>query len=663
MGQYLKFMWNSNNVIAHVWDVVLVNRGLGTPDLIGNYRLCLKEKTLSLIRRECDFPQLEVNLSNIRSCGSLQKYVFLELGRGSPLGSGELWMETEDQNIAQNVHSTVYHAMTKCGNRDDLAPLSRIRSSSATETSKTNNTKKQYTKSHIFSQDHSQINECSVSSHIIQNPFVSGMVTIYHHLRGSTKSSSERRHSISGGVAFSGSINHQRTQSLPLSSPANAPEYPQQQHSRVNKRSNQSKCITASGRERCDSMPSRARTASEGNQPIHMFPSTRSYLAPYRPYSIHRDLGNSPPVGSPISPPSAGASTDSAGSSYSLVDENEDLDSNHGRYSHSLTPDEAIAEEDCDSLCAPYGISPNTGNYLPMAPASSDDGYVAMSPIGVQGNITPAASLSSVTSGTPSTDLRFAEYQLDKVMPETQKYKKPLMDVHGLAESRRDRAASVGSKTKKGPIRVLPPHGHYPHAHPKSSSAPILSTSRIPGSTSSVGSEMDDLMEMDFTNVKKRSLDGYLEMKPTAKHKNITKPTAITTISTPVTTPSGYVEMKPGVTPPNSGPYLEMKPGTSPIRSNDYILVEGARNHNNRSDYMDMNAKNKKPILTNNNNYSEYTEMNHHQPTIRRSYSQLSPSAGTYFKTTGSANSDYLNMQPNNRVRTNSTTATKAMSK
>ncbi|XP_044760698.1 insulin receptor substrate 1 isoform X4 [Coccinella septempunctata] len=618
---------------AHVWEVLLVNRGLGTQDLIGTYRLCLREKTLTLVKKDHDF-QIEINLSSIRSCGSLQKYVYFEVGRSCPLGAGELWMETEDQYIAQNVHLTVYHTMTSNG-KEELGPKSRFRSSSATETSKPNVDKKYNSKSHLFPQ---------------------------------------------GGVAFSGSINHQRTQSLPLATPATALEHPHQQHSRTSKRSNQSKCVSSGGRERCDSMPSRARTTSEGNHPVPMFP--RSHLAPHRPCSMHRDLGCSPPIGSPISPPSAGASTDSAGSSYSLIDENEDLDSNHGRYGHSLTPDEVIAEEDCDSLCAHYGISPNTGNYLPMAAPSSDDGYVAMSPLGAHSNITPAASLSSVTSGTPSTDMRFAEYPLDKVVsffppssddesrpiraysvgsrPETYKYKKHLMDIHGTAESRRDRAASVGSKTKKGPVRVLPPHGHYPQAHPKSSSAPLLSSSRIPGSTSSVGSEMDDFLEMDFTNIKKKSSkDGYLEMKPSPKSS---------AVSTPATTPSGYVEMKPGVTPPNisnSGPYLEMKPGTPPNRANEYAFMDSNRAYINRTDlprndYMDMNAKNtsKKPTLTNNNyayvNYLDHNDVNHHQPTIRRSYSQLSPSTGNCFRNMGSPNSDYLDMNSKNRVRSDS---------
>lgn len=46
-----------------------------------------------------------------------------------------------------------------------------------------------------------------------------------------------------------------------------------------------------------------------------------------------------------------------------------------------------------------------------MPPQSSDDGYVDMHP----NTNSPTASMSSVTSGTPSTDIRFSDYPLDKV--------------------------------------------------------------------------------------------------------------------------------------------------------------------------------------------------------------------------------------------------------
>lgn len=68
------------SVSEHVWQVTLLNRGLGTGGITGNYRLCLTDKTLSLIKRDCEMPQIELNLSNIRSCGNLRDFFFLEVG-------------------------------------------------------------------------------------------------------------------------------------------------------------------------------------------------------------------------------------------------------------------------------------------------------------------------------------------------------------------------------------------------------------------------------------------------------------------------------------------------------------------------------------------------------------------------------------------------------
>lgn len=106
------------------------------------------------------------------------------------------------------------------------------------------------------------------------------------------------------------------------------------------------------GRERCDSMPSRPRTASEGTHPI---PTWRLITSHHRSHG--RDISHSPPSGSPVSPPSVGCSTDSTGSSYSLTDEADICTEcpEPIRYSIPLTPDEAIAEEDCpESPCGKY---------------------------------------------------------------------------------------------------------------------------------------------------------------------------------------------------------------------------------------------------------------------------------------------------------------------
>lgn len=243
-------------------------------------------------------------------------------------------------------------------------------------------------------------------------------------------------------------------------------------------------------RERCDSMPSRARTTSEGNHiPSSFLNQATRYLLPHRPMSI----------GSPITPPSAAGSTDSAGSSTSIDDEHwHDTDilgssggAGSGRCcSHSLTPDEAIAEENGEDIVDGAQYLCHSGSscltFIPKQPhvARSDDGYVDMSPSNkTQPFMSPTASLSSVTSGTPSTDIRFGEYMMDKVAsylttsedesndrparaysfgsrPETGKYRSS----NHASEAARERAYSFGAKTKKIHNRILPPYGStYQH--------------------------------------------------------------------------------------------------------------------------------------------------------------------------------------------------------
>ncbi|KAI4456394.1 hypothetical protein MML48_8g00012582 [Holotrichia oblita] len=370
-------------------------------------------------------------------------------------------------------------------------------------------------------------------------------------------------------------------------------------------------------RERCDSMPSRARTTSEGN---HIpFLSQQRYLLPHRPISI----------GSPITPPSAAGSTDSAGSSTSIDDEHWHDSDILGVGSttttrccpHSMTPDEPIAEENGEDMVdgGPYHLHSGSScvTFIPrQAHTRSDDGYVDMSPSNRNHHsfMSPTASLSSVTSGTPSTDIRFIEYTMDKVSsyltasedegsdrparaysfgsrPETGRYR-----TSQASDAARERAYSFGAKTKKIHGRILPPYASYQHnTGTKSSSAPLLSSYRLQGSHSSLNPLNDDHMELDFSKPVTTN-SGYLDMKPGKA-------------------PSGYVEMKPGIPPetnhdnkrkphlqnslihkPNRATsvdanknqdYVDMTAGTSPGKSENYIT----RSTNNReipSGYMEM---------------------------------------------------------------------------
>ncbi|XP_057659252.1 insulin receptor substrate 1 isoform X1 [Diorhabda carinulata] len=353
--------------------------------------------------------------------------------------------------------------------------------------------------------------------------------------------------------------------------------------------------ITAHSRERCDSMPSRT---SEGTHLPHWKP----YLAPYRSY-----LSRSPPVASSVSPPSIGCSTDSTGSTYSISDETTELMcvecSDTGRYNNNtLTPEEAIAEEDC----------PETSRN------STNNGYVDMA---CRNDInSPATSVSSIVSGTPSTDIRFSDYPLEKVCsylicdeddarparaysfgskPETSKTKKHV----DLSDSARVRAFSMGSNAKKWPSRILHPH-HHPSL--KSTSAPLLSNTRSHSSHSS-SDRMDDLMELDFS---KGANNAYAGPKPNTTANN------------------GYVEMKLGVeiAPKHRdvSPYVDMSgsaymdmSGSSPSlrpeqeynsfvdisrqyklpSNNNYVVMDARRNRINsatsptsNSDYFDMSS-------------------------------------------------------------------------
>ncbi|KAL7739355.1 hypothetical protein ACLKA6_003963 [Drosophila palustris] len=143
----------------HVWQVIVQRKGMSeSAGITGSYHCCLTSKSLTFI---CIGPEklpngedrvlkVEVLLTTIRRCGhaSPQSIFYMELGRQSVLGSGELWMETEDATIAKNMHDMILNAMSaKTESNMNLlnvykgkSELSnepmRKRSSSATEASK-----------------------------------------------------------------------------------------------------------------------------------------------------------------------------------------------------------------------------------------------------------------------------------------------------------------------------------------------------------------------------------------------------------------------------------------------------------------------------------------------------------------------------------------------
>lgn len=51
-------------------------------------------------------PYLKIGVQRKR-CGDSQRFFYMEVGRHSAIGAGELYMETEDPLIAQNMHTTI----------------------------------------------------------------------------------------------------------------------------------------------------------------------------------------------------------------------------------------------------------------------------------------------------------------------------------------------------------------------------------------------------------------------------------------------------------------------------------------------------------------------------------------------------------------------------
>ncbi|XP_071558302.1 uncharacterized protein Chico isoform X4 [Temnothorax nylanderi] len=593
----------------HVWQVTMQKRGLGArKNIHGPYRLCLTDQTLSLVKigAQDNSDSIEISLNYIRRCGFANDIFYIEVGRSAVTGDGEFWMAVEDNNIALNMYDVITTAMRNSkSNKDEVGPRQRTRSSSANEASK----------------------PISVLT---------------------------RRHTGQKLHGFS-----------PLG---------------------------ATGRDRCDSLPSRARTTSEGQPATIVLSHPRgAHIMSHvpRPHSMcGRGLSYSPPVTSmPISPSSDVCSSDSAGSSPSMDDCGENImeESTISRYGHSLTPDEpVILDKKGDDyalwstshphlkyspnfkshspsqssyqseMYSPCGSSPGRGGvYMPMSPAttahshsrgsslveeSTVDGYVPMAPVGDDGyvDMDPVnshnghfpddmsqndGSSCSVTSGTPSTDLRFSEYHLDKVTsfltpgedlqarptraysvgsrPEqANRHRKNRLDITPQ-DANRVRAFSVGSRSKRPEIGrlaniITAPLPSSDTSNSKSNSAPLLSSSWGHNSGCSGASDrMEDLMELDFT---RPSIPTALSSPPSSCSQPQSQPQPYSTYSTATDT-SSYVDMSPGQAPiSTTAPYVDMSGINKINRNNNNNTITA--NHNHSHMHISSLTFAHKPVIT-----------------------------------------------------------------
>ncbi|KAJ0006150.1 hypothetical protein NQD34_013423 [Periophthalmus magnuspinnatus] len=117
-------------VFKEVWQVNVKPKGLGqTKNLTGVYRLCLSSKTLHLVKLNSETPCVNLQLMNIRRCGHWESFFFIEVGRSSSIGPGEIWMQVDDSVVAQNMHETILETMKALKAFAEFRPRSKSQSS------------------------------------------------------------------------------------------------------------------------------------------------------------------------------------------------------------------------------------------------------------------------------------------------------------------------------------------------------------------------------------------------------------------------------------------------------------------------------------------------------------------------------------------------------
>ncbi|XP_048858510.1 insulin receptor substrate 2-B [Brienomyrus brachyistius] len=117
-------------VFKEVWQVNVKPKGLGqTKNLTGVYRLCLSAKTMHLMKLNAETPCVNLQLMNIRRCGHSESFFFIEVGRSSSIGPGEIWMQVDDSVVAQSMHETILETMKALKAFAEFRPRSKSQSS------------------------------------------------------------------------------------------------------------------------------------------------------------------------------------------------------------------------------------------------------------------------------------------------------------------------------------------------------------------------------------------------------------------------------------------------------------------------------------------------------------------------------------------------------
>ncbi|XP_025409244.1 insulin receptor substrate 1-B isoform X2 [Sipha flava] len=119
----------------HIWHISILKKELGmNANLMGLTGLCLCDKKVTIMKYPTKSKKqktIDIMLTSIRRCGALDTFFYMEVGQSSPFGSGHIWMDTWNSEVAKSIHETIMGASSRTHD-----PRFRMRSSSFNEGSR-----------------------------------------------------------------------------------------------------------------------------------------------------------------------------------------------------------------------------------------------------------------------------------------------------------------------------------------------------------------------------------------------------------------------------------------------------------------------------------------------------------------------------------------------
>ncbi|KAF0764399.1 insulin receptor substrate 1-like isoform X1 [Aphis craccivora] len=565
--------------LEHIWHISILKKELGmNANLIGMTGLCLCDKKVSIMKyptKSKEQKTMDIMLSSIRRCGALGTFFYMEVGQSSPFGSGHIWMDTWNNDVAASVHETIMGASSR--NHDSRF---RMRSSSFNEGSRLINCPSRQ-RSSFYDENHPGLRykNNSQSSSTLNNGNVDLART--GSVRERCDSMPLRPRTISENItsstrSFNGILSPKQTF-----------------HKGCN-------CVSASSSlsafndsnlSTWDSSFSKSIDTTDGISSFYtslndhraaILEEKQEDFIPYTPLDKEEDslkqtsdsnvnnninLINNNIVGNKSSSSSQAGSCCDSNSPYGSpinVDDTYTLLNPSGTSGTSPPPDGYLP------MKPGYTFSSNCVNVMPLDGHNNSkqestempqmefeppEGYVPMAPVGRMSDyVSMDCKQGSIESGTPSTDTRFSDIHLDKVCA----YLTPSED-EGPIE-RPTRAYSVGSRPDGLREKIDKINGDRTRARAFS----VGSRGRLPptglprngyqsGSTSMSEQESDngDRVEIDFScNSKSRR-----HYSATCRTLSIQPPADLSPRSSPKLCPSpdpSCIHRPTGRSPPKS---------------------------------------------------------------------------------------------------------------